>query len=144
MASIYCKLVFVLAFIGSYFLLPEGVWDGVHKYIALIFMLTFSFSIACIIRNIKEKVVLARTYKTSVFSLILSILGFSAFQVCGLNAGMCTATVGMGVVGTIFPAFFVGFLSDYGHLIIWVSVVFQLLALYIMKCFSRGIYKCNQ
>jgi len=143
MSSIYCKIVFVFAFASSYFLLPDGVWGGVHKYIALAFMFTFSFSVACIVRNIKEKVVLARTYKTSVFSLIFSVLGFSAFQVCGINAGMCTATVGMGVVSTIFPSFFVHFLSDYGHLIIWFSVALQLIALYFMKCFNRGIYKCS-
>jgi hypothetical protein len=144
MSSIYCKIVFVLAFLLSYFLLPEGVFGGVHKYIAIIFMFSFSFSVSCIVRNIKEKIILARTYKTSVFSLILSVLGFSAFQVCGINAGMCTATVGMGVVSTIFPSFLVGFLSSYGHLIIWFSVILQILALYFMKCFNRGIYKCNE
>ncbi len=144
MSSIYCKIVFVVAFISSYFLLPPDIISGPHKYIAVAFMFSFSFSIACIVRNIKEKVVLARTYKTSVFSLVLSIIGFSAFQVCGLNAGMCTATVGMGVVSTIFPTFFVGFLSDYAFLIIWISVFFQLFALYIMKCFNKNIYKCKE
>ena len=144
MSSLYCKVVFLLAFAGSYFLLPEDILLGMHKYIAIAFMFSFSFSIACIVRNIKEKVVLARTYKTSVVSLILSVLGFSAFQVCGINAGMCTATVGMGIVSTIFPSFFVGFLSDFAHLIIWVSVVFQLVALYFMRCFNRSIYKCNE
>jgi len=143
MGSIYCKIVFILSFIISYFLLPENIFVGIHKYIALAFMFTFSFSIACIVRNIKEKVVLAHTYKTSVVSLILSILGFSAFQVCGINAGMCTATVGMGVVSTIFPGFFVLFLEDYGHLIIWLSVIAQIIGLYFMKCFDRRIYRCS-
>lgn len=143
MRSFYCKIVFVLSFIVSFYLLPENVFDGVHKYIAIAFMFSFSFSLACIIRNIKERVVLAHTYKTSVVSLILSVLGFSAFQVCGINAGMCTATVGMGVVGTIFPGFFVGFLEDYGHLIIWLAVIFQLVGLYFMRCFNRKIHQCR-
>lgn len=143
MGSIYCKIIFALSFIASYFLLPENVFAGIHRYIALAFMFTFSFSVACIVRNIKEKVVLAHTYKTSAVSLVLSILGFSAFQVCGINAGMCTATVGIGVVSTIFPSFFVAFLEDYAHLIIWFSVIVQLIGLYFMRCFERKIYKCN-
>jgi len=137
MSSVYCKMVFVLALLISFFLLPEGVFSGTHKYIAVLFMLTFSFSAACIVRNIKNKIVLSRTYKTSVISAILSVLGFSAFQVCGINAAVCTASVSAGFVATIFPGFLFNFLKDYGHLVIWFSVILQIIALYMMKCFER-------
>lgn len=137
LSSRYCRFVFLLSLVLSFFLLPRGVFAGSHTYIAVIFMVVFSFSVTCLVRNIKEKIVLARTYKTSVFSLIMSILGFSAFQVCGINAGVCTATFGMGVVGAIFPSFFIGFLSEYGHLIIWFSVILQFVALYFMNCFKE-------
>lgn len=137
MKSIYCKAVFLFSFILSYFLLPEGVFSGAHKYIALVFMFTFSFSVSCIFRNIKERIALAHTYKTSVLNLLISILGFSAFQVCGINAAVCSASVSLGVISTIFPGFLVNFLTDYGHIVIWISVIFQLIALYIMKCFVR-------
>lgn len=137
MSSTYCRVVFLVSLFLSYFLLPPRVFVGANLYIAIIFMLVFSFSITCLVRNIKEKIVLARTYKTSIFSLILSILGFSAFQVCGVNAGLCTASVGAGIIGAIFPGFLVIFLNNYGHFLIWLSIILQLIALYYMNCFSE-------
>ncbi len=143
MKSIYCKIVLVLALIASYFLLPPDVFVGSNKILAFIFMIVFSFSVACIIRNIKEKFALSRTYKTSVFSLVLTILGFSAFQVCGVGAPICGATVGMGVLSVIFPGIFVNFLTNYSIKIIYFSILLQLFGLYFMKCFSHHPGKCS-
>lgn len=134
--SYYCKSVFIFSLIGSYFLIPEKVFYSYGYLLAGAFMVVFSFSVACIARNIKEKIKLSHTYKTSVFSLVLSILGISAFQVCGIGAHFCGVSVGFGIISIIFPGFFVDFLSDYSHAIIIFSILMQIAALYFMNCLS--------
>lgn len=132
--SSYCKSVLILSLIGSYFLIPNKVFYGYGYFLAGVFMLVFSFSITCIVRNIKEKIKLSHTYKTSIFSLFLGIVGISAFQVCGIGAPVCGATIGLGVIFAIFPAFFIDFLTDYSYAIIILSIIMQLFALNFMKC----------
>lgn len=144
--SHYCKLVLIFALIGSYFLIPEKVFYSYGYLLAGAFMTVFSLSAACIVRNVKEKIKLSHTYKTSAFSLVLSILGISAFQVCGIGAHFCAASVGFGIISIIFPGFLIDFLTGYSHSIIILSILFQIIALYFMNClsFSRYIEKSNK
>ncbi len=135
--SKYCKLVFILALILSYFLIPNKVFHGFHNITAILFMIVFSLTITCITYNIKERVKLARTYKHSILSIIATAVGLSALQVCGVSAPVCTATLGAGILASIFPVTFVELLSDYSILIISISILFQLLALYLMNCFKK-------
>jgi len=141
--SIYCKLVFFIAIVISYFLVPHRVLHSYDCWLAIIFMIVFSFSLACIVRNIKEKIVLSRTYKTSVLSLVLSILGFSAFQVCGIGAPVCGLSAGAGVLAIFFPGFVLSFLSNNSIFIVIFSIVVQVFALYFMNCFKYFPRKCN-
>jgi len=143
LASVYCKIVFVFALGMSYFLLPPRVLHSRHAWLAIIFMIVFSFSLACIVRNIKEKVVLSRTYKTSALSLVLSVLGFSAFQVCGIGAPVCGLSAGAGVLAIFFPGFVLSFLSNNSIFIVIFSIVVQVFALYFMNCFKHFPRKCN-
>lgn len=139
--SYYCKAVFLLALLASYFLIPEKVFYGFGYVLAIAFMFAFSLSVTCIIRNIKEKILLAKTYKYSIFHIILIALGLSAFQVCGIGAPVCGATVGIGVLSVIFPGVFIDFLGDYYEPIIIISIILQIIALYFMGCFKLSKIK---
>jgi len=114
-------------------------------------MVTFSLSMMCLIRSIKDKVVLARTYKGSIVSIIATGLGLSAIQVCGVGAPVCGVSVGIGILSVIFPNFFIDFLTDYSVAIIIISIALQITSLYYMKCFlkypkkaSRVLTKCQK
>lgn len=133
--SIYCKLVFLLAFFGSYYLVPANVFIGRYQILVLMFMLMFSAVAMCIVRNIKERVVVAHQLKTSFAGLLLYILGLSALQVCGLSATMCTASVGAGVVSIFFPGVLFNYLIEYSVYVIYFSIITQLYVLYHLKCF---------
>ena len=135
--SNYCKAVFVIIFILSYFLVPEDVFVGYYILLAVAFMLSISLSLTCIIRNIKERVKLSRTYETSSISVIAAGIGLAALQVCGVGAPVCGASVGLGILSAIFPGVFVNFLQSYAVWIIVISIVLQLIALYEMNCFVR-------
>jgi len=134
--SNYCKVVLLLALFVSYLLIPEKVFYGFGYVLAIIFMFAFSLSVTCIIRNIKEKVLLAKTYKHSVLHIILISLGLSALQVCGIGAPVCGVTAGIGVMSLVLPGVLIDFVGDYHIAIIVVSVLLQIVSLYFMGCFK--------
>ncbi|MBT4334308.1 hypothetical protein HOD61_00640 [archaeon] len=100
-------------------------------------MIVFALTMTCIVNNIKERIILAKTYKTSMVSIIATAIGISALQVCGVGAPICTATIGAGVLALIFPITLIEVLSRYSILIISFSILLQLTALYFLGCFKR-------
>ncbi|MCD6477663.1 MAG: hypothetical protein J7K87_01545 [Candidatus Aenigmarchaeota archaeon] len=100
-------------------------------------MIAMSLSLTCIIRNIKERVKLSKTYETSSISVIAAGIGLAALQVCGVGAPVCGASVGLGILSAIFPGVFVNVLEFYAIWIIVISIALQLIALYEMNCFVK-------
>ena len=135
--SKYCLIAFVLSLILSYFLIPKAVFYQWYIILAITFMLALSLTLTCIIRNIKEKILLARTYKSSIIGIIATALGLAALQVCGVGAPVCGAAVGVGILSSIFPAIFINIISKYQIYFIVFSILFQLVALYFMNCFKE-------
>ncbi len=134
--SDYCKFAFLLFIVLSYFLVPRHVFYGWYQVLAIIFMLSFSLVMTCIVRNIKEEIVLARTYKSSILGVLATALGLSALQVCGAGAPVCGASLGIGVLSSITPTFFMNFLEKYSVLMLLIAISFQFLTLYFMNCFK--------
>lgn len=130
-------MVLLVALLISYFLIPKKVFYREYTIIAIIFMISFSLTLMCITRNIKEKIALARTYKSSVFGVIAVAIGLSALQVCGVGAPVCGAVVGAGVASVFFPTFLSTFFSKYSLVIVSSSIVFQISSLYFMNCFNE-------
>lgn len=134
--SKYCIGVFILSLILSYFLIPGRLFYGIYLVLAIVFMILFALTLTCIIRNIKEKIVLAKTYKSSLIGIIAGGIGLAAVQVCGVGAPVCGATIGMGILSTVFPMVFVDILTKYASIILIISIIFQFIALYFMNCFE--------
>ncbi len=121
----------------SYFLIPKKIFFEWFTLIGLLFMLVFSITLTCIVRNIKEKVVLARTSGASVLSILAVVIGFSALQVCGVGAPVCSASIGLGLFSFLFPAFFNNLLQDYSIHFIVLSIIVQVISLFFMNCFKE-------
>lgn len=134
--SNYCKIVFLISLFLSYLLLPKNILSSWYFTFGILFMITISLTITCLVRNIKEKIVIARTYKNSIINIILTVLGISALQVCGIGAPVCAATVSAGFLGTIFPSLFLNLSKDFAIIIIILSIGIQIFSLYSMKCFK--------
>ena len=137
--SNYCKSVFLITFIGSYFLIPDTVFNGVYYVLAITFMTTFALTLTCLVRSIKEKVVSARTYKGSFLSFLATVLGFSALQVCGIGAPVCGASLRVGFLSVIFPKIVHDFFHEASVWIVGFSILFQLIGLYYMKCLTKNL-----
>jgi len=135
--SKYCIGVFAVSLILGYISVPKSVFYGIYLIFAGIFIISFALTLTCVVRNVKEKIVLARTYKSSLVGIIATGVGLAALQVCGVGAPVCGATVGLGILSAIFPIAFVDILSKYSLEIIVVSIIFQLGALYFMNCFEQ-------
>ena len=131
-----CILVFITSLIGSYFLIPKTAFYGNTILISLLFMITLATTITCVIRNIKEKIILARTYEGSVISIIATAVGLASLQVCGVGAPVCGAAVGVGILSSIFPYTTVSIISEHAELILIISILLQLISLYFMNCFK--------
>ncbi len=135
--SYYCQMVFLAGLVGGYFLIPKDVLHGYLKILAYLFIALFALTITCIVRNTKERIALAKTYKGSVLSIIVIATGLAALQVCGMGAPVCGATVGLGIVSAILPSIAFTFLTKYGLEIFIIVIVLQLLSLYFMNCFKQ-------
>ena len=135
--SKYCVIIFAMAFIISYFLVPEKIFYEWYTLLGIAFMIAFSLSLTCIVRNVKERIMLTKTYESSVASIIATAVGLTALQACGIGAPVCGSMVGLGFLSIFFPTVFNNFLYDYGLYVVLFSISIQFIALYFMKCFKR-------
>jgi ABC-type multidrug transport system permease subunit len=135
--SNYCKLVFLLSLVLSYFLVPKHLVGFWWNLIIIIFMLVFSLNMTCIVRNIKERIKTAKTTTNSVINLIASGLGIMALQVCGTSGYFCSASILMGLFSSVLPHFLLDFLKEYSLYIILATILFQIISLRNMKCFKK-------
>jgi len=69
--------------------------------------------------------------------LLLGILGLGAAQFCVLGSPVCSFSVGTAIVTAIFPSALVGFLYEYGQIIILTAVAVQIAGLFLMGCFKK-------
>ena len=135
--SHYCKIVFAVVFALSYFLVPQKVFYRWYILLGVAFMTMFALTITCIVRNIKERVMLKRTSGGSIISIIAVAVGFAALEVCGVGAPVCGATIGLGIFSALLPGMTLGFFEKYGVYIVVVTIALQAISLYFMNCFKE-------
>lgn len=139
LASHYCQIVFVLALIAGYLLVPRTVFlDRYATGLVAVFLFSFALSLMCLVRVVKERIVQAKTYKSSLIGIVATAVGMTALQACGIGAPVCGASIGGGILGMIFPAFAVSFLRSYAPYILGFSIIMQLASLRFMNCFRRS------
>jgi len=131
MKSHWCKGVFILGLILAYSILPAKSFIGNMLPLSILFIITFSLSLTCTIRNIKEK---TKSYRGSTLGLIGSVLGIGALHTCTMSGFCATATVR--IVSTAVPAFFQP-LIKYHIYILGFAVILQIIALLSMHCFRK-------
>ncbi len=133
--SKYCKGTFLISLIMATLITPAKIFYSWYTIIAVLFILTFSLTTTCTIRNIKDKTKTLIHQKKSIISIIAAILGISALQVCTIGAPVCTAA-SVGILAIIIPKFAISILSKYSVSIISLSIIIQIAALISMKCFK--------
>ncbi len=138
--SRYCWLVMLLGFGLGDWLVPSLAIKHA-PFLALVFIFFFALTLMCLARNIKERFLLARTYKGSFLSVLAIGIGLGALQSCALSAPVCGASVGMGFFSFLFPLTFTNFLYRYIRLFLLFSILLQLISLYFMNCFKNSCWR---
>lgn len=141
--SHYCKVIWLLSLFAAYLMIPHHLFSTMYFPLAILFMIGFATMMTCMIRNIKDKIVLARSYKSSIWGILASVFGLTALQLCGLGNVFCGGSIFLGVLSAIFPGAAVNLLSEYAVEIIVFSILMQIFSIWQMDCF-RSKPKTNQ
>lgn len=142
--SNYCKIVFSAALFAGFFITPKHLITGRYLWVSVPFMLLFAFSIACMVRVIKERVSTTLDKGSSIFGFLISVVGLSALQACGLGAPLCGASIGLSILSAVLPSFALQLLVHHGLTIVLFTMALQIIGLYSMKCFKINHFKaCN-
>ena len=134
-SSPQCIVVAAVSFSLAYILLPVSAFTQAEAVLASAYLLLFSSSTACLVRNLKGRVMAARSMGGSVAYVVSGSLGFTALQACGGSAPTCASGLGVGVLSLVLPQYAVQVSQEYGSILLVVSIVFQAAALLHMGCF---------
>ncbi len=126
------KIAFSVSLAFILIVLPQPLYTGYALPLTISFIMVFSFSMTCVARNLIQNFRTARVRNRSIVSILASMVGISAFHVCGALA--CGYGAGLFFFSAIFPVAFLDFLMEYSAWIIMVSMGLQLGAMYQMKC----------
>lgn len=137
--SKYCLVVFLFGLLLGYFLVPKKIFYSFYAILGAVYILIFAVMMVCIARNIKEKIVSVKNTGSSIISISASIIGLGAMQICGVGAPLCGAGIGFSIFSIIAPTASIAFFSQYSVLILMLSILLQLAALYYMGCFKKCI-----
>jgi len=135
--SHYCQFVFAISLLVTYFLVPKRIFYSYYTWIGVFFIITTSLTITCLVRSIKEKIISTKNSKLSLLGILSIILGFGALETCTIGAPVCGAAIGGGIIALIFPGFTFNFIEKYSIQVVLISLLIQLVNLYLMKCFKK-------
>ena len=135
--SKYCWLVIFLASTAGYYVV-KPILD-INKaidtlFLASIFLITFSFSIACMVRKIKLNIQALKSHETWV-NVIAYVIGFTSLQTC-LVTGVCIQGIGLPLLLTILPASMVTIFEQYAKAILALSILAMVYSFHSMGCFK--------
>ena len=139
-----CLIIFFLGLILGYLIIPKTIFSGFWTLIRITYIILFSIVITCIVRVIKERIINMKQTGAGIISIIAAALGLGAMQVCGVGAPICGATIGVGIISIFFPSISLNFLSHYSLLIIFISMVLEIIAIYYMGCLKKCIKQNNE
>jgi hydrogenase-4 membrane subunit HyfE len=130
-------MVFLLALAGISFIIPKKIFFGYYSVLGILFIIISAVLVTCFVRNVKEKVIVAKGQKASLLGLIFMIIGLVAMDACTIGAPICTASLASGIVAMFLPGVALGFFDQYSVYIISFSLLVQASALYFMNCFKK-------
>ena len=103
--SNYCRLVFLISTVIIYLFTPKHVLYGWFSIIGVLFMLTSALVITCLVRDIKDRIILAKNTKSTGLAMFATVIGLVALQTCSISAPVCGASIGAGILAIIIPGF---------------------------------------
>jgi hypothetical protein len=138
--SKYCWFVIVVSLVLSYFLIVKKftAFSNLGSiFLSVVYIFSFAISNSCLIRDIKESVKSKiKSGTNSVVSIIGSILGFGAVQLCTVS-GTCGVSIFTSLLLSIFPNSIAFFFIESGIWILLIADILLLFSIYRMRCFRK-------
>lgn len=135
--SKYCWLTFALVAGLLYWLMPQEIFWGSQKWLAFAFIFSLALVITCTVRNFKEKVILAKTYRHSLLSILATAVGLASFQICSAAAPVCGVSLAGSILSFVFPVTVIKLVQQYHQLFLIGSILTQLISLHFLNCFKK-------
>lgn len=135
--SRYCLFVFLLSALLVSMMIPKKIFYGFYSVFGILFILTSALLFTCAVRNIKEKVKIARAQNASLLGIASLVVGVGALHSCVIGVPVCGASVGAGIIGFVFPNFVLNAFDEYAFVLVILAIAVQIYGLYSMKCFSK-------
>ena len=117
-------------------IIPKKIFYGYYTIIGVFFIFISSLLITCFVRNAKERILAAQEHKMSFVGIFFLLIGLITMNTCTIGAPICGVSAAAGLMALLFPGMALGFLSQYGLVIILFSLLIQTAALYYMSCFK--------
>lgn len=127
--------VFFPAAIGGFLLVPRHVFFEGYAFLAWIYLPVFALTVTCLFKNILGRAKAAKSTGSSFLGIVSTAIGITALQACGLGMAACGSAIGIIFGLAVIPGVVAVFVRNHAPVLIFTSIVFQLIALYFLKCF---------
>lgn len=138
--SKYCWIVIVISLFLSYFLIIRKFTSFTNFWsilLSIIYIISFAISNSCLIKDIKDKTVHnIQSGTKSIFSILGSILGFGAIQLCTVG-GTCGINIVTSLLLSILPTSIGLLFIENGIWILLLADILLLISIYKMNCFKK-------
>jgi hypothetical protein len=138
--SKYCWIVMAVSLILSYFLIIRKFTSFTNfwsLFLSAVYIIAFAISNSCLVREIKENIKSKiRSGTNSILSILGSILGFGAVQLCTVS-GTCGMNIFTSVIFSILPTSLGMFFMENGVWILLIADILLLISIYRMRCFKK-------
>jgi hypothetical protein len=99
-------------------------------FLSAVYIIAFAISNSCLVREIKENIKSKiRSGTNSILSILGSILGFGAVQLCTVS-GTCGMNIFTSVIFSILP-------TSLGMFFMEIADILLLISIYRMRCFKK-------
>ena len=137
--SKYCWIVIFISVILGYFLIIKkftlftSFWS---IFFSILYIVLFAISNSCLIKELKERI--KGNFKTgnSILSILGSILGIGAIQLCTVS-GTCSINIVTSLLLSIFPTSLGFFFIKNGIWILIISNILLLISIFKLGCFKK-------
>ena len=126
--SKYCRITFIFLLVLFYMVMPKTIFFSNNWWLAIVYILISATLVTCVVKSIKEKIKYSHKQGLSLVAVIFSAFGIGVFHTCGIAAPVCGAGAGFAIA--------INWLYDYGIYVIYISLIFQIIALRYLHCFS--------
>jgi hypothetical protein len=139
LSSKYCWGVIFISIVLGYFLIIRkftlftSFWS---IFFSIFYIILFAVSNSCLVKEMKERIKDSSQTGSSILSILGSVLGISAIQLCTVS-GTCSVNIVTSLLLTVFPTSLGFFFIRHGIWILIISDILLSISILRLGCFKK-------